>query len=230
MTDRDALVAQHLELASGLARKVSREAGAPSSLDRDLEAAARVGLIDAASRFDAARGVPFAAFAASRIKGAVVDAMRREGSLSRRAYAKLTGLEGACRVSDALGEDDVTAGAARDLDARLADHLVTMATALALGLHAPVEGAPREVEASDELDATPEDRLARRQTLELLARAVASLDEPGRSLIDRHYLRGERFEAVASELGFSKSWASRLHARALGQLARVLGQRDAHAW
>jgi RNA polymerase sigma factor for flagellar operon FliA len=41
-------------------------------------------------------------------------------------------------------------------------------------------------------------------------------------LVRRHYLNGERFDHVAEELGLSKSWASRLHTRALGRLAKRL--------
>lgn len=230
MIERDALVSEHLGLASGLARRLSREIGAPASLDDDLEAAAREGLLDAASRFDVSRGVPFPLFASPRIRGAVMDALRKEGSLSRRAYGRVTGLEGACRVSDVMADDDPLQGSARELDQRLADHLATMATALALGLHAPTADDARDVEASVELDTTPEEQVARKQTREVLSRAVASLDEPGQTLVRRHYLGGERFDAVATDLGVSKSWASRLHARALQQLATVLGQREAHAW
>jgi RNA polymerase sigma factor for flagellar operon FliA len=41
-------------------------------------------------------------------------------------------------------------------------------------------------------------------------------------LIERHYLRGERFDHVAASLNLSKSWASRLHTRAIGLLTRRL--------
>jgi len=41
-------------------------------------------------------------------------------------------------------------------------------------------------------------------------------------LIRRHYLEGERFDHVAAELGLSKSWASRLHTRAIGRLTKRL--------
>ena len=44
-------------------------------------------------------------------------------------------------------------------------------------------------------------------------------------LIRRHYLEGERFDQVAAELGLSKSWASRLHTRAIGRLTKRLAGR-----
>jgi RNA polymerase sigma factor (sigma-70 family) len=48
----------------------------------DLVSAGTVGLIEAADRFDAKRGVPFGAFAYSRVKGAIVDELRRLPELS----------------------------------------------------------------------------------------------------------------------------------------------------
>jgi RNA polymerase sigma factor (sigma-70 family) len=48
----------------------------------DLVSAGTVGLIEAAERFDAKRGVPFAVFAYSRVKGAIVDELRRLPEMS----------------------------------------------------------------------------------------------------------------------------------------------------
>lgn len=51
-----------------------------------------------------------------------------------------------------------------------------------------------------------------------LATAVASLPTRERLLVERHYYDGERFDVIARDLGISKSWASRLHDRALRSL------------
>ncbi len=226
--DVDALVSAHLGLASSIARRILRQTAAPAGLLPDLESAAFEGLFDAARRFEPSRGVPFIGYAAIRVRGAVTDWLRREGALSRRTYARLTGLEGAWRVADAVPHDD--AGTARDLDDALADHLATMATALALGLHAAPDGSTRAEVASEELDEAPDVRLSRQQTREALLAAVARLDEPGRSILRRHYFEGEGLGDVARALGHSPSWASRLHSAALASLARALGAHGRDAW
>jgi RNA polymerase sigma factor (sigma-70 family) len=56
----------------------------------DLVSAGTVGLIEAADRFDARRGVPFANFAYSRVKGAVVDELRRLSEGRRNAVSGAT--------------------------------------------------------------------------------------------------------------------------------------------
>ena len=60
---------------------------------------------------------------------------------------------------------------------------------------------------------------------ELLAVVCAAIEELApqeATLLRRHYLEGERFDHVAEDLGLSKSWASRLHTRAISRLARRL--------
>jgi RNA polymerase sigma factor for flagellar operon FliA len=54
--------------------------------------------------------------------------------------------------------------------------------------------------------------------------AIEDLPEDEATLIRRHYFNGERFDHVAGELGLSKSWASRLHTRAVRRLSKRLNQ------
>lgn len=73
---RGALIERYSDLAVSLARCIRVP---PASLaDRDdISSAAMIGLIGAVDRFDPRRGVPFEAYAALRIRGAVVDEIRR---------------------------------------------------------------------------------------------------------------------------------------------------------
>ena len=48
------------------------------------------------------------------------------------------------------------------------------------------------------------------------------MSEQERHLLRGHYIDGRNFDELAAELGLSKSWASRIHSRALGRLREVL--------
>ena len=75
-SSHDALIHDHLEIARRVARKLARKL--PPSLSTDeVEGAALLGLTEAASRFDSSRGEPFIAYAVKRIRGAVLDELRR---------------------------------------------------------------------------------------------------------------------------------------------------------
>src|SRR5256885_5162714 len=70
-------------LAKGIALRLAGRV--PKSVDMDdLVAAAMLGLIDAADRYDQSRGIPFEAYSRRRIQGAVLDALRAEDYLTRR--------------------------------------------------------------------------------------------------------------------------------------------------
>ncbi len=219
------LVEGALDLVEAIARHLHRTVGSPASLD-DLIGVGRIGLLDAARRYDAARGVPFRAFAAHRVRGAVLDGMRRMGHVPRRAYARIRAVEAAARVSEAALEDLGVApppGAGPAVAAqRLGDHLAAMATAMAVGLlSSPAGGDDGGVTAADDAP-DPEQAAARRELLALVGAALEELPAEEAALVRRHYLEGEQFDEVARDLGISKSWASRLHARAMDRLTRRL--------
>jgi len=79
---RCALIESFAPLAARIARGMNVPVGAVAGVD-DLESAAVIGLIDAVDRFEPARGVPFEGYASLRIRGAVLDEVRRVDELGR---------------------------------------------------------------------------------------------------------------------------------------------------
>jgi RNA polymerase sigma factor for flagellar operon FliA len=215
-----------LELVNVLARQVARAVGRPEELD-ELVAYGRMGLLDAARRFDASRGVPFRAYASYRVRGAVLDGVRKQARLPRGLHQRLNALDAGRRHGEGLLEDvqvPPPPGSDRaQAEQALSDHLSGMATAMALGLVVEPVYENGEVGGRSQAD-DPEQALARAELVDLVERAVEELPEPERELVRRHYFGGERFDHVAAELGLSKSWASRLHTRAVGRLTKRLKQ------
>lgn len=214
-----------LELVDIIARQVRRTVGQGVELD-ELVSFGREGLLDAARRFDPSRGVPFKAYANFRVRGAVVDGVRSTARLPRRVHEKLRAYDAASRVSEGAAEDVLgTPGAPStpaDAERALETHLAAMATAIAVGLVG--EAATGEEGELTSLDtrASPEEALGNARLLASVREAIETLPPEEAELVRRHYLQGERFDHVATELGLSKSWASRLHTRALGRLAKRL--------
>lgn len=214
-----------LTLVDIIAKQILRTLGGAAELE-ELLSFGREGLWDAARRFDDSRGVPFRGYANFRVRGAIIDGVRSSARLSRRTHERLNGLQAAARVSEGAHEDlsapmPPGSGVAQAEQA-LGDHLAAMATAMAAGLIAPTahgeEGERTLVDTSDD----PEQALGQAQLLTLIRQAITDLPAEEAELVRRHYLEGARFDHVAEELGLSKSWASRLHTRALGRLAKRL--------
>jgi RNA polymerase sigma factor for flagellar operon FliA len=216
--------AAQLELVDIVARQTLRALGSLVELD-DLKSFGREGLLDAARRFDGARGVPFRAYANFRVRGAMIDGIRSMAQLPRRAYQRLNGLSAALRVSEGAADDTFASPATptrAQADLALGEHLAAMTAAIAVGLIAPAavgeEGEQVQVSTAD----SPEDAVSRAELLAVVQSAIADLPDEEAQLVRRHYLEGERFDHVAASLGLSKSWASRLHTRAMQRLAKRL--------
>jgi len=213
-----------MDLVDLIARQLARELGRAAELD-DLRSMGHQGLLEAARRFDEGRGVTFRRFANYRVRGAMLDGVRKSAPLPRRAHARIRALEAALLVAETASEDSSAAGIAADPRAseqKLTEHLADMATAMAVGLLAtPAVGDEGEPTAVDH-GASPEEAVADAELRKIVIDALEELPSDERELVRRHYLEGERFDHVAASLGLSKSWGSRLHTRAVARLTKRL--------
>ena len=97
------LIHEHIDMARRIALRVARRLPDWITTD-DVVAAAMVGLTEAADRYDSTRGEPFAAFAEKRIRGAVLDELRRGDLMPRRARVKARQVgQAAARLEGKLG-------------------------------------------------------------------------------------------------------------------------------
>ncbi len=224
MTDPPEVVArvkEGLDLVEHLARQLRRQLG-PYAPHDELVSQGRETLLIAARSFDPSRGVPFRRWANLRVRGAMIDAIRAQGTLPKRVYAQLRAMKAADRVHEAADEEDSanrpqTEDAA---DARISERLASAAAAMALGF---VTYKPSEdLDAVPESAADPEQAAGHAEIMEAIRAAIAERPEAERKLLQRHYFDDAQFDEVAQELGLSKSWASRLHARAIEGVARAL--------
>jgi RNA polymerase sigma factor for flagellar operon FliA len=215
-----------MDLVDLIARQVARELGRSVELD-DLRSMGHQGLLEAARRFDEAKGSSFRRFANYRVRGAMIDGIRRGAPLPRRVHARLRSLESALLLNEGAAADAPPGSMPAMADAgvseqRLTDHLADMATAMAMGLlAAPAVGDEGEPSAVD-VKQSPEEALEEAELRHLVVQALEDLPDDERALVRRHYLEGERFDHVATSLGLSKSWGSRLHTRAIARLTKRL--------
>ena len=216
-----ARVKEGLELVDMLARSMRRQLGSHVQVD-DLASHGRETLLAAARSFDPDRGIPFRRWAALRIRGAMIDAARQGGNLPKRAYRKLRALQAADLVGEAANEETAAAppATAEAADQRLTDQLASAAMAAALGFLAMQAG--EALERAEDPDRSPESSVGRAQLLARIRAAIEERPEQERTLLLRYYFEDVPFEETARELGLSKSWASRLHARAIEGVARSL--------
>lgn len=213
---RQQLLEKYGPYVRSLAAQVRKQFNAQFEME-ELVAWGQVGLLEAAERFDARVGANFLTFAHYRIKGAIYDGLRKMGVLkgqsaaSERANAYLTNL------SDRGGG----AGGSLDDDVREISNAVT---GLAMVFATSLEGT-EGLQVSDE--AMPADeRLQLEQMRRRVRGAIEKLQEKERKLLQGYYFQNRTLEEAGAEIGQSKSWASRLHARAVERLKQLLEEED----
>jgi RNA polymerase sigma factor for flagellar operon FliA len=223
----DPRVVEALAVLDGVARGVARQLGGRFELD-DLKGYAHEAIGDLIAKYDVSRGVSFKGYARLRLRGAILDGLRKESGLPRGVAARLRALEAAdLYVGEKADENAERPSTAAAADARLSSFLKGLATAYATGLVAkeePASGADDEGEAR--LD--PEQVLRRGELRAVLDDAIAQIGEPEATILRRHYFMDEDLQDAAAHVGLSKSWGSRLHARGIDKLAKKLAtMRDA---
>lgn len=209
-TARDELVVGHLWLVRHIIGKVA--ARLPSGVDvENLESAGVLGLVEAAQRFDAARGVDFKAFASLRIRGAIIDEARRNCplpqevmrrvSLVSRAYERLPA---PVTTEDLVRETGLTCDEV--LDALVARPFVQVSSLEQIETDPQAEAAM-----AGEGVETEEQK-------QLLADAIAALPERERLVVTLYYMEDLRLKEIGQVLNLSESRVSRLLASAQHQL------------
>lgn len=221
------LVAQSLPLVHSVVRSMS--VNYPRHCDRDeLVAAGMLGLVEAARRFDAGRGVPFERWAALRIRGAVVDAVRALDFAPRSLRANVRDRNAVCEALEAeLGRTPTSAELADRMGLSLPE-LIAMEGRLhrstVLSLDAPVAGTDDETLASVVVHTSgdPLEELERRERDNYMHDAVALLPERMRVVIAGYFLEGRTSGELAEELGVTESRVSQLRSEALTMMREGL--------
>lgn len=203
-----------------LAAQVRRQFNAQFEME-ELVAWGQVGLLEASERFDVRVGANFLTFAHYRIKGAIYDGLRKMGVLKGTdARAAAVGE----RANSYLGNLNDRGGGPREGFAGDVREVSAAVTGLALVFATTLEGSDG-LQLSD--GAVPADE---RMELEQLKRrvraAIEKLPEKERRLLEGYYFQNKTLEEAGAEIGQSKSWASRLHARAIELLKQQLGGED----
>jgi RNA polymerase sigma factor for flagellar operon FliA len=213
-------VREGLPLVNIICHQLRRQIGSVVRME-DIVSYGREGLLAAARSFDPMRGVPFRRWANIRVRGSVIDGIRASSALPRSVYSRLRAADAAAQAEHGSeGETSRTKeSSAEDADRRLGEYLASAATTIALGFSGSSVG---ELGEPTDRSPTAEERLVREELLIAIRSAIEELPPVERTLLQRHYFEGVTFERAASDLGLSKSWASRLHARAVVAVTRSL--------
>lgn len=220
-------IARSLPFVESLARRVA--ATMPTSIDiGDLVQDGMLGLIDAARRYDEARGIKFETFAERRVRGAMIDALRkdawprgvrrqrRELEAARESLRRELGVEPSMQdLADRVGTD-VTKLERTIVRIHTIESTSPLASAdISDGAALPPILMPSE-------PPSPHKAFETREVRERVRRAMGALPERERKIISMYYFGEATMKQIGAEIGVNESRVSQLHARALDRLKRLL--------
>lgn len=224
-TDFDQLVSEHLGLVAHIVRETMSRV--PAHVDRDdLTSAGLTALVKAARAFEPERGVPFTSYAATRIRGGIVDELRSIDWASRSVRRRGREVEETRnRLAGALGRVPSDAETASAMGISL-DELrsnqedIDRAQVLSLNLAPADEGTLDDLLVSR--DPGPDTVVEHRERLEYLVAAIEELPERQRVVVTEYFLAERPMAEIAERLGVTESRVSQIRAEALVLLRDAL--------
>ena len=222
--DRDALILDHMPLLHHIVGRMSWDI--PGKVEReDLLGWGMIGLISAADSWEPSRGLKFSTYAYPKIRGAILDEIRRMDFLPRGRREKLRNLE---RVVEELGQRGGVPPSleeiARELEVTPEEVDQIMHSARVAGCVSLNEG-PSEDLVNLLTDPQSDDPMGSAEWEEmktLLVQAISKLAKPEQTVITLYYGEELLLKEIGEVMGVGESRVSQIHSRALYCLNREI--------
>jgi len=225
--DSDDLVTQHAPLVKRIAYHLMSRLP-PSVQADDLIQAGMIGLLEASRNYDATQGASFETYAGIRIRGAMLDEIRKNDWAPRSVHRKARKVAEAVRsIENAKGRDARDNEVAAALEMTLEEyHQILQDASGYLVLSFDDMGVDDEALATQVSDHSPGpyEGLQKDDFKRSLAEAVSGLPERERLVMTLYYDEELNLREIGAVLGVSESRVSQIHSQALLRLQARLGQ------
>lgn len=226
---RDAFLTQHFGLVHHVARQMANRLSTQADLD-ELISAGAVGLVQAVDSFDRKRGLSFSTYAVPRIRGAILDELRKQDHVPRNVRRRTRDLS---RARDALTRTlrrrpsefemarvlQVPTEMVRrwELDAEGAS-----VTSLDQSIRAEHGSATLGDTITDDREPSVDDVLTHEQEIERLKVAIGMLKEQERTVLALNFFEELKLQEIATVMGLSVCRISQIRTAALVKLRNAL--------
>lgn len=218
---RDELIVNNLEYVRHILGKTA--VNLPDGVDvENLESAGVMGLVEAAHQFDQDRGVAFRTFAYPRIRGAIIDELRRNCPLPQQV------LQQAARIREALERIEPPAAPeaiAAETGLSL-DDVISCMQALQLTRLRSWDDYSMAGQASADDDLSPEAAVVEAENRHILAESIEKLPQQERLAVTLYYLEDLRLKEIGRVLNLSESRVSRILTKAQMRLREMVRVRQ----
>jgi RNA polymerase sigma factor for flagellar operon FliA len=224
---RDELIARYTNFVKVVAHEIYKTL--PNTIEfADLESYGYVGLMDAIEKFNPGRNIKFETYAKFRIKGAIIDGLRKIDWFSRTIRDNMKKnnlmLEN-MQVLDNTGSEFLTDGSL-DLHKNLKNDNINYVVLSYEDIN--TEGGDffqyDETASRSQYNAfiNPNDFVENLENVSYISKALRKLKDSEKKVVYYHYFKGRTFKEIGAAIGVSESRASQIHKKALGTLKRIM--------
>lgn len=217
---REALIYEHSSLVKRIAYHLI--ASLPQTVQiNDLIQAGMVGLLEAINNYDATRGASFETYAGIRIRGAIIDELRKGDWTPRSVHRKVREVAGAVHRIEAVKQQAATdEEVAKELDMPLDEYykITRDAVSCHLLLHDLGSDASEENYISRGVDDNPEESYRKEGFQVALAEEMGGLPEKEKLMLSLYYDEGLNLKEISAVFGVGESRVSQIHGQAIIRL------------
>ncbi|MEY7998698.1 FliA/WhiG family RNA polymerase sigma factor [Clostridium sp. Mt-5] len=226
---KEELVKKYLPLVKYIASRVI--IGKTKYIEyEDLVSYGMLGLMDAISKFDKNRGMKFSTYASIRIKGSMIDELRRNSPISKGSMDKLNKYNGAVEsLQKELGREPRSIEIANKLNISLKEMMeienyINYISIVSLEdlIFSDDDDIPLMGTIEDTKSPSPEKSLEEKEKLEYLAKALEILNEKDNLVLTLYYYEGLTLKEIGHILNVSESRVCQLHGRAIMHLRKAM--------
>jgi RNA polymerase sigma factor for flagellar operon FliA len=221
---RNELVLKYGWLVKSIVRRVSSVSGNYTEAE-DLTSYGVIGLIKAIEKFDLEKGVTFETFATYRIRGEIIDFMRRNDWVPRSVRKKILDIETASNsLTNEFGRQPTEEELSKKLGIGTGELMQTLADTERFSLVSFEEMIYDTVKIDSELADldTPESHLHEHELLDMLAKSLDELPEREKLILTLYYYEELTLKEISGILGVSESRISQIHSRSIDKMRKSL--------
>ncbi len=227
-SERDRLILEHIPLLKHIAGRMTLDV--PGGIERDdLYGFGMLGLIAAADSWDASRGLKFSTYAYPRIRGAILDEIRRSDFLPRGRREKVRALEATlAQIEQEKGGPPTPEELSQAMGVPI-EELDEIMVSAATAVETKLEDGPGDTLAallSDPEAPDPVDSAEWNEMKDLLVDLIHELPEQEKAVITLYYGEDLLLREIATVMDVTESRVSQIHSRALFRLNGALTQRS----
>ncbi|EPS52489.1 RNA polymerase sigma factor for flagellar operon [Clostridium botulinum A1 str. CFSAN002368] len=198
----------------------------------DLVSYGMIGLMDALNKFDESKGMKFSTYASIRIKGSMIDELRRNSPISKGAMDKLNRYNEAIeKLQKKLNKEPNLIQIADELNISLKEvseieNYINYISVISLEdlIFSSEDEVPLIGTIKDEKSPSPEKHVEENEQLDYLAKAIELLNEKDRLVVTLYYYEELTLKEIGKILNVSESRVCQLHSRAIIHLKKAMAK------